>query len=242
MTVTTQWHGTEPERVLLVTLDRPEKRNAVDLDSLLQLQQAQDEAAEGGARVLVLTGGPGAFCAGADLNGVEDGEFVAQLNTVLHGFVSAAAVTMAAVDGAAVGAGLQIAASCDLRIATSPSRFGIPAAKLGLAIDFWTVERLRSQLGDPITRCMLLAANTWNAEQLTENGFVQRIGGLDQALAWAAEIAGLAPLSIAAHKLMLERAPYDDIEWARARAWSSADAQEGPLAFLEKRPARFTGR
>ena len=78
-------------------------------------------------------------------------------------------------------------------------------------------------------------------------GFVHRLGDLDDALAWAGELAALAPLTVAAHKVALERsAPAPDVDElvaaARARAWASDDAEEGRAAFLEKRPARFTGR
>ena len=113
-------------------------------------------------------------------------------------------------------------------------------------VDHWTVERLAREVGWPTARAMLLAAETPTGEELT-GGFVHRLGDLDAALAWAAELAGLAPLTVAAHKLALERsAPPPGrrrlVAEARARAWASADAEEGRTAFLEKRPARFTGR
>lgn len=241
MSVLTSWRGDDLARVLVVTIDRPERRNAVDLPTLLQLQEAQAEAVAGGARVIVLTGSDGAFCAGADVNGVEQGDFTTALSAVLLGLSTASAVTMVAVDGPALGAGMQLAAACDLRVATASSPFGVPAARLGLAVDAWTVQRLSSQLGPSITRSMLLAAQTWNAEQLNASGFVHRIGDLERGLVWAEEIAALAPLSIAAHKLMLEGAPTRAAEAALHAAWSSADASEGRSAFLHKRRPRFTG-
>ncbi len=242
MTVRTAWRG----RVLVVTLDRPQRRNAVDHTTLLALRAAQEESAARGARGLVLTGAPPAFCAGADLTGVEGGAFAAALSAVLVGFTELPFACIAAVDGPALGAGMQLAAACDLRVATPASVFGIPAAKLGLVVDHWTVERLTREVGWPIARAMLMAASTFPAEQLHASGFVHRLGGLDEALAWADEVAALAPLTIAAHKLALERsAPPPDpdaaVDEARAQAWASADAEEGRTAFLEKRPARFTG-
>ncbi len=241
MTVQLQWRGEGVERVLVVTIDRPDRRNAVDLPTLLELQAAQRTAADGGARVLVLTGAPPAFCAGADLNGVESETFGEALSATLTGFGALPFVTLAAIDGPALGAGTQLACACDLRVATAPSRIGIPAARLGLAVDHWTVQRMTAQLGASIARGMLLAAQTWNAEQLHESGFVHRIGDLKHALTFADELAALAPLTIAAHKLMLEDAPRDDSEAARHAAWSSNDAAEGRQAFLDKRPAHFTG-
>ena len=141
MTVHTEWRG----QVLLVTLDRPERRNAVDHATLIALREAQAAAAADRARVLVLTGAPPAFCAGADLGGVEDHGFTATLGEVLRGFGELPAVCIAAVDGPALGAGMQLAAACDLRVATPASVFGIPAARLGLAIDEWTIERVSSR-------------------------------------------------------------------------------------------------
>ena len=241
MTVQLQWRGEEPERVLVVTMDRPDRRNAVDLETLLQLQRAQQTATEGGARVLVLTGAPPAFCAGADLNGVESAKFLDELSATLTGFTALPFVTLAAIDGPALGAGAQLASACDLRVATAPSRIGIPAARLGLAVDAWTVRRLSDQVGPSIARGMLLGAQTWNAEQLNESGFIHRIGDLKHALHFAEELAALAPLTIAAHKLMLEGAPVEQAEAARRVVWTSADAAEGRAAFLAKRPAHFTG-
>ncbi len=256
MTVHVQWQGVrreadrtadEPERqVLLVTMDRPERRNAVDHATLLALADAQEEASSQGARVLVLTGAPPVFSAGADLTGVEDGAFGSALAAVLQGFGRLPCLCIAAVDGPALGAGMQLAAACDLRVATPGSRFGIPAARLGLAVDHWTVQRLGQEIGWPAARAMLLAASTATAEELHANGFVHRLGALDAALEWAAEIAGLAPLTIAAHKVALEHsAPPPGVDElvaaARERAWASADADEGRRAFLEKRPPRFGG-
>lgn len=231
--------------VLVATLDRPERRNAVDLATLDELRSMQ-LGAGANARVVVLTGEPPAFCAGADLNGVTDDEFAGRLGEVLVGFTELSAVVIAAVDGAALGAGTQLALACDLRVATPASRFGIPAARLGLAVDHWTVERLAREIGWATARAMLLAAEVVDAERLHRSGCVHRLGGLDAALDWARELAGLAPLTIAAHKLALERSgpppsPDQTVEAARRAAWASDDAREGRTAFLEKRPARFRG-
>lgn len=230
--------------VTALTLDRPERRNAVDHATLVELRAAQHELVS--ERVVVLTGTPPAFCAGADLNGVEEGEFARLLSEVLKGFTELDAVVMAAVDGPALGAGAQLAVACDLRVATPGSRFGVPAARLGLVVDHWTVDRLTREMGSSVARAMLLAAETYDAERLYAAGAVHRLGDLDAALRWAGELAMLAPLSIAGHKVAIERsAPAvggdDSIEDARIRAWASADAVEGRTAFLAKRPARFTG-
>lgn len=236
--VKVEWRGP----VVVVTIDRPERRNAVDHTALLALLAAQEEARSGDARVLVLTGTRPAFCAGADLTGVESGAFTDALLAVLRGFGQLPMLTLAAIDGPALGAGMQLAVACDLRMATAPSQFGIPAAKLGLAVDTWTVARLAQEVGSSVARGMLLAAQTWSGEHLAEAGFVHRIGDPSHAITWADELAQLAPLTIRAHKLALERADPQAIETARAAAWASEDADEGRAAFLEKRRPNFQGR
>ena len=230
--------------VLLLTLDRPQRRNAVDHQTLLELLDAQRVAV--GARVVVLTGAPPAFSAGADLTGVESGVFASDLGRVLRGFTALPVPVIGAVDGPALGAGAQLAAVCDLRVATAASVFGVPAARLGLMVDHWTVDRLTREFGWPAARAMLLAAETYTGEQLAASGAVHRLGDLATALEWAAEIAHLAPLSIAGHKLALESSspdptPDDEVRAAYERAWASNDAIEGKRAFLDKRPAVFCG-
>lgn len=230
--------------VILVTLDRPERRNAVDHDTLLALLDAQRAAAH--ARVVVLTGAPPAFSAGADLAGVREDLFAADLRRVLEGFTTLTCPVIAAIDGPALGAGAQLAAVADLRVATPESIIGVPAAKLGLVIDRWTVSRFTHEFGWAITRGMLLAAEVYRGDRLHVAGPVHRLGDLDTALTWAGEIAGLAPLSITGHKLAIESLPPEHreaphVESARDTAWASADAHEGRQAFLEKRPPRFTG-
>ena len=235
--------------VMLATLDRPDRRNAVDHRTLLDLAAVQAELMADTThlvRVLVLTGTPPAFSAGADLNGVEEGEFAADLASVLQGFGRLPIPVIAAIDGPALGAGAQLAVAADLRVATPESVVGVPAAKLGLVVDHWTVRRLAEELSPPIARAMLLGAEIYTAAQLHAAGGVHRLGGLDDALAWAERLATLAPLTIAGHKLALEhRGPVptliEEVEDARTAAWASRDAVEGRTAFLEKRPAHFTG-
>lgn len=234
--------------IVQLTIDRPQRRNAVDRETLSAMRSALAGPATD-AKVVVLTGAPPAFCAGADLGDVDESEFTALLGEVLSGFGALSVPVIAAIDGPALGAGTQLAIACDLRVATPSSRFGIPAARLGLMVDRWTVERLGAEFGWAIARDMLLAATTYGADDLLRAGAIHRIGDLSSALAWAAEIAVLAPLSIAGHKLALEALSSPDertdvdalIEAARQRAWGSDDAREGRQAFLEKRPARFGG-
>ncbi|MFN3255737.1 MAG: enoyl-CoA hydratase-related protein [Ilumatobacter sp.] len=250
--------------VLLITLDRPERRNAVDHATLLELLdiQAELQSAIAGndtgngtgdtddvVRCVVLTGAPPAFSAGADLTGVEEGQFAVDLAEVLTGFGRLPVPVIAAIDGPALGAGTQLAVACDLRIATPNSLLGIPAAKLGLAVDLWTIREVERQFGAPIANAMLLAAETFTAADLHRTGGVQRLGDLGAAMEWAQRVAQLAPLTIRAHKLGLHAgtsAANDDdravFERARSAAWASDDATEGRDAFLAKRRPDFAGR
>ena len=239
-------HVEQREAVALVTIDRPDRRNALDVTHCEELLDAAVRVGEGDARVLVLTGAEGHFCAGADLSTVEDEAFVRTLRRLLLGLTELPLPVIAAVDGAALGAGTQLAVACDLRVATPIARFGIPAAKLGLMVDHWTVQRLALLAGHGPARAMLLAAEEVDGESAHRLGLVQRLGGCDDALDWAGRIATLAPLTIAGHKLALNRlepALDDaDVAAARSRAWASADVQEGMAAFRERRAPRFEGR
>jgi len=235
--------------VAVITLDRPERRNALDHPTLLELLDVQAqlrvEIAAAATRVVVLTGAPPAFCAGADLTGVEEGQFATDLGTVLRNFTELSAPVLAAIDGPALGAGTQLVVACDLRIATPDSQLGIPAARLGLVVDHWTVRRVANEFTTPIGRSMLVGAETYTAADLHRTGGIHRLGGIDEAMVWAQRLAALAPLTMAAHKHGLEAdgGPHDAdrFEQLRREAWASADAEEGRTAFLEKRRPVFRG-
>ena len=233
-------------RVVTITIDRPTKRNAIDLAACDAIATNVADAVAADARVIVVTGAGGHFCAGADLSGVEDDGFRAAIRRCLDALRAAPIVTIAAVDGAALGAGTQLAVACDLRVATRVARFGVPAAKLGLAVDHKTVQQVALLAGTGQARAMLLASEEITGQRAYDLGLVNRIGSLADAQAWAAEIALLAPLTIAGHKLALNRLESEladgEVVAAVQRAWDSADLQEGRAAFAEKRRPGFTGR
>ena len=252
----------EQGRVRLITIDRPELRNALNHETLEGLLAAieganeravslvDDRPGDATTRVLVIRGAAGHFCAGADLSGVEDTTFVELLHRVLASLRDAPLPTIAAVEGAALGAGTQLAVACDLRVAEPGATFGIPAAKLGLMVDDWTVHRLAGFAGQGPARAMLMAAQTYSGVEAFGFGFVQKLGSVDDSLAWADQIAALAPLTIAGHKVGLNEAEAlppgggrtPMYQAAFARAWASDDLQEGLAAFRERRPATFAGR
>ncbi len=235
------------DAVILLTIDRTERRNALDTAHCRDLQAAVADAEAAGARALVITGAGTAFCSGADLGGVYGDEFRAALYGMLGKLCATPLTVVAAVNGPAIGAGTQLAIAADLRIAAPTARFGVPTAKLGLAVDPWTVRRIALLAGGGAARALLLACEELDVEAAQRLGLVQRLGDLDAALEWAAYIAALAPLTRAYSKLALERgleaAPADaEVLAAFEACWASADFAEGQAASAEKRPPRFEGR
>ena len=232
--------------VLIATINRPARKNAVDQETLTELAEALKQAETQSARVFVLTGAEKTFCSGADLSGVRETQLTDALHKLLIQLANSRCVTIAAIDGHALGAGAQLAISCDLRVATARATVGVPAARLGLVVNHWTVERLTRECSWPVARAMLLAARNYSGEELANLGAVHRIGDFDSALAWAHEIAALAPLSIAGHKAALNASSREPdinelVQRARDYAWASKDVDEGRAAFLEKRAANFKG-
>jgi enoyl-CoA hydratase len=235
------------DRVALVTIDRPERRNALDTEHCRLLLEAVTAASAGGARAVVITGAGPAFCAGADLGGVRSDEFRDALRDLLDGLPAVPQPVIAAVNGPALGGGTELASAVDLRVVAATARFGVPAARLGFGIHERTVRRLVRLFGESTARAILLAAAEVDAEAALRIGYAHRAGDLEDALAWAAEIAALAPLSIRAHKVALERVAGEpegedpQIAALVRGAWESEDVAEGIAAFRERRPPRFAG-
>jgi enoyl-CoA hydratase len=251
-------------------IDRPERRNALNAELCDELRARLEESRD--LRAVVIGGaGDKAFCAGADLGrraadleprpesddgGLEHGggdTFRPAFEAALDEIVSFPAPVIAAVNGPALGAGMQLAVACDLRVVAPNATFGIPAARLGVMISSTNVERLAALVGPGAARDVLLTARILDVDAAEPLGLVQRRApdAVDAARELATEIAGLAPLSEAGHKRALTlvaaagtlsdaaRAELSDLE---AVAFSSADLQEGLAAFAEKRPPDFQGR
>jgi enoyl-CoA hydratase len=230
-------------KVSTITIDRPSRRNALDTATCHDLTAQVGQAVADGARVIVLTGAGPHFCAGADLTGLHDEEFRDALRELLDTLSTVPLPIIAAVHGAALGAGTQLAIACDLRVVAPTARFGIPAAKLGLVVDHWTVNRLALLAGAGPARAMLLAAEELDADAALRLGLGQRAGDLAAAQAWAGDIARLAPLTIAGHKVALNHFEADAaVLQAYREAWGSRDLAEGMAAFRERRPPDFEGR
>ncbi len=240
-------HAETTDRVTLITIERQERRNALNLAALEELHAAVLTGLEDGARAIVLTGAGGHFCSGADLTELEDVGFTERLAEVLERLTAAPVVTVAAISGSCMGLGMQLALACDLRVASDDARFAVPVARLGLMVSHWTLDRLRRFFGEGAARQMVLTGEALGAEDAWRLGFVQRRGGLDIALATARAAVPLAPLTQAGSKIGFDAHADNPAEVARyaeafAAAWSSADLAEGRLAFAERRTPRFEGR
>jgi enoyl-CoA hydratase len=231
--------------VSVLELRRPERRNALDLELCQALTAAAGAEVAAGARVLVVTGGGTSFCSGADLTGVYGDAFLEALYGMLHGpagLTSLPVPIVAAVNGPAIGAGTQLALACDLRVADESARFAVPTPRNGMAVDGWTIRRLADVAGGGVARRLMIAAETVDRDEALACGLADRAGTLDDALAWAHEIAALAPLSLAHNKAVLNGADDATAEASFAACWASADVREAASARAEKRPAVFTGR
>jgi enoyl-CoA hydratase len=231
----------------LVTIDRSERRNALDLEHCRALTAAVREATAAGCRVLVVTGSGSSFCAGADLDQVYDDAFRAALYEALHSIAEAPLPVIAAVNGPAIGAGTQLAIASDLRMADPSAVFAIPTARNGLAVDPWTIRRLVHIAGGGTARAVLLGCDHLHAEPALSRGLVDRVGALDDALAWAEELARLAPLSLSYSKQALATAEASgpdtpELLAAFEACWVSDDVREARRARAERRHPVFTGR
>ncbi|KQU06801.1 enoyl-CoA hydratase [Rhodococcus sp. Leaf7] len=233
--------------VLTVELQRPERRNALNTALCTEVREAVEGAEADGVRVVVITGEGTSFCAGADLSGESIAEeFPDALLSMNRALQTVSIPVIAAVNGPAVGAGTQLAIAADLRVVDSGAFFAIPSTRLAIAVDSWTVKRLASLAGGGPARTVLMGAEQIGAEQAFTCGLANKLGDLDTALAWAEEIAQLAPLSLRHLKLVFNddgtRSEPDAAQnEAFAAAWASNDAVEARRARSEKRPPVFLG-
>lgn len=238
---------TQDEAVMTIELQRPERRNALNSQLVDELREAILKAGNGETRVVVLTGQGTVFCAGADLGGDAFAADYPDRLIELHKVMDAAPIpVIGAINGPAIGAGLQLAMQCDLRVVAPEAFFQFPTSKYGLALDNWSIRRLSWLVGHGRARAMLLTAEKLTADVALQTGMANRIGTLADAQAWAAEISLLAPLAIQHAKRVLN----DDgsIEEAAPehkelfdKAWGSQDVIEAQIARVEKRPPKFQG-
>lgn len=249
--------------VLVITLNRPGARNAVDHDVCHLVGSALHRAdADPGVRCIVITGaGDAAFCAGLDLKALARGDRILPQGMEhwnFAGFVRhfVDTPTIAAVNGAAMGGGTEIALACDLVVAAETARFGLPEVKRGLLAAAGGVFRITDALPRKVALELLLTGDPISAAEAARWGLVNRVvpagGALTGALELAERITGNAPLAVQASKRLAHRLRdgeplgepelWDATEREIVALLRSEDAQEGPRAFAEKRAPVWKGR
>ncbi|MDP2085437.1 MAG: crotonase/enoyl-CoA hydratase family protein [Gemmobacter sp.] len=243
------------ERVLIITLNRPDRRNAIDRATSQAVADALDRLdAEAGLSVGILAGAGAHFCAGMDLKAFLAGERVELPGRGLAGLTSAPPQKplIAAVEGYALAGGFELALACDLLVASDTATFGLPEVKRGLIAGSGGLLRLPERLPRPLAMELALTGRMMPAAEAARWGMVNRLcpagTALETALALADDIAANAPLALIASKRLVAegpRWPADDL-WSRQDAAlepviASEDAREGARAFVEKRPPVWTG-
>jgi methylglutaconyl-CoA hydratase len=244
-----------------LTLNRPDKRNAVSYELIDDLSRALDEVHNSPARVLILTGAGTAFCSGMDLESLkaligrtpeqnlDDSRTMAALFRTLYEFPKP---TIAAVNGAAIAGGTGLALLCDFTLAVPEAKFGYTEVRIGFVPAIVSSFLLR-QVGEKIARDLLLTGRTFDAGEALKLGLINEVvppeNLLDRARELAAQLAENSPVSLFYTKRLLTdhaRAELDSqIEAAireNAAVRESSDFREGVTSFLEKRKPRWTGR
>ncbi len=249
--------------IATITFSQPGRKNAMTLSMWSQLRTicadiAASDLADGGDRVVVLTGEGDSFVAGADISQFQQARatpgdqesYNATVNGAYSDIAALSQPSIAKVRGACVGGGTAIAVSADIRVAAQDARFGVPPARLGIGYPLDGVAALVRLIGPAWARQLLYTGDLIDAHTALHIGLVNEVVAPDElddrVAVLARTISERAPLSQRAANLAVE-AFYDErkIEAAEAaveRCAHSADYVEGVEAFLDKRPARFTGR
>jgi enoyl-CoA hydratase len=245
-------------RVLVITLNRPAARNAVDGRMAVSLEAAIEAMeSDDGIWAGVLTGAGPAFCAGADLKEVAAGRS-SDLHTARGGFAGFVRAlrrkpVVAAVHGPALGGGLEIAIACDLIVAAEGATLGLPEVSRSVLPAAGGLARLPRLIGEKAALELAMSGVPWPAERLAGLGLISAVvapeSALDEAVRLAEQICRNAPLAVqAARRVILAGRDLPESDrWQLARRelealYATPDFREGPRAFLEKRAPRWSGR
>jgi enoyl-CoA hydratase len=240
--------------VLIVTLNRPEAKNAANKALAEGVAAAMDRLdSDNDLRVGIITGAGGTFCSGMDLKGFLAGETPHVPGKGFAGLTEAppAKPLIAAVDGYALAGGFEIALACDLIVANKDSKFGIPEVKRGLAAAAGGLVRLPRQIPQRLAMELALTGEFVSAQRAYEMGLINRVVegvALEGALQLAEAISANGPLAVAASKKVIR----EQQDWSQAEQWknqyaltaavfTSSDAREGAAAFAQKRAPNWTG-
>jgi len=240
-----------------LTVSRPQARNALDTDTVEEFHRALDEVLQGGATVLIVTGaGDKAFVSGADINAIRARGRADALLSINSRLMSAVenheAVTIAAVNGYALGGGCELALACDLRVASETAVFGLPEPALGIIPGAGGTQRLPRIVGLGRAKEMILTGARWDARQALAAGLVSEVVPAAELLPAARRLAervlALGPLAVRLAKMALNASSQMPLaaglvyeSTAQAITFDSKDKMEGTTAFLEKRAPRFRG-
>jgi enoyl-CoA hydratase/carnithine racemase len=247
--------------VIRITIDNPDKRNALDHDIL---DAFADVLPRLEARCLLLTAAGKVFSAGYDIGALPKDDFARAAEAIVaHPFTAAIEAldaypfpVLAALNGHAIGGGLELALSCDLRVCSADARLGMPPARLGLIYSHTGLRKFIDALGAPRTRELFFTARNVGAEEALRWGLVGEVLPAADVAArgveLAAEIAANAPLSLVGNKRViralldaegaLDPAVEDELVALRGACFGSEDFYEGVRAFAEKRAPRWHGR
>lgn len=241
--------------VLVVTINRPETRNAMTKAAAEAIAAAMDRLdAENELRCAILTGGGGTFCSGMDLKGFLRGELPVAGNRGFGGLTAWTPVkpVIAAVDGYALAGGMELALACDMIVASTSAKFGVPEVKRGLVAGGGGVVQLPRLLPRPLAMELALTGDAMPAARAFELGLINRVvdgPALEGANELARAISENGPLAVAASKAIIRNSWL----WADDRitelqnaylgpVFASEDAREGAAAFAQKRKAEWKGR
>jgi methylglutaconyl-CoA hydratase len=247
--------------VATITLNRPEKRNAISFELIDDLLQALDDVVKLPAQVLILTGAGKAFCSGMDLENLKaligrspeqnlkDSQTMVRLFRSLYEFPK---VTIAAVNGAAIAGGTGLALLCDFTLAVPDAKFGYTEVRIGFVPAIVSTFLLR-QVGEKHARDLLLTGRIIGAEEAARMGLVNEMVAPEKLMQRARELAALlmenSPLSLRMTKRLLNEHARADLDVhidaavrENAAIRSTADFREGITSFLEKRKPRWSGK
>jgi enoyl-CoA hydratase len=262
MTQTDKMIARKDGRIGHVIFNNPERHNAMSYEMWEATADIlSDYSKDADVRVAVLSGAGGkAFVSGADISkfGAEraTADGIAKYNAMTERAYDAVynfpKPTIAMIQGFCMGGGMALALCCDLRIATPGSRFGVPAAKLGLGYDYRGVKRLADIVGPSFTKEIFYTARQFDTEEARIMGLINRVAAEGEiegyVKQYADTIGGNAPLTIGAIKMAVGEAMKDaterdlrKVEDAVSRCFASKDYVEGRTAFMEKRKPVFTG-
>ncbi|MDR1603486.1 MAG: enoyl-CoA hydratase/isomerase family protein [Gracilibacteraceae bacterium] len=245
----------------VITMNRPKILNCLDLDSMSELSEIFDELKENeDVRTIIITGaGDKAFCAGDDvkpmvnLNPKEAREWVNFGQQLMHKIEEFEKPIFAAVNGYAMGGGIEMALACDFRVASLKAKFGVPEVKIGMCPAFGGGQRLTRLVGTGMAKWLTLSGCTIDAQEAYRIGLAEFLAPqeelLEQTLRLADELNARSQVAVRMSKVIINYGRDMDIRTAcryegfvAAECYASEDQREGMQAFVEKRPPSFTGK